>query len=88
MGYDDALPPGYLTAGSLLELLDRLKEKGSDKEALYKQYRLDAPADRERVEAVRKWVNSPSVGSTDVISVKEGDEEIEMHVSAIHTRTQ
>jgi hypothetical protein len=66
---DNALPPGYLTASSVLSMLDSLKEGDADVEEVYRRYRVDGEEGRKRVEGVRRWINSPSVGNTDVITV-------------------
>jgi hypothetical protein len=61
----------------LISLFDRLKAlpAGSDPSKLYKEYNMN----RETMEKLRRWVNSPSVTGNDEIKVVEGEEIIEMN---------
>ncbi|KIR96444.1 hypothetical protein L804_06279 [Cryptococcus deuterogattii 2001/935-1] len=69
-------PPGHLTFPFLASLLDSLKTlpPGSDPAPLYEKYGVD----REKVEELRKWVNSVSVEEEDIVRVEEGNEIREM----------
>lgn len=69
-------PPGHLTFPFLASLLDGLKTlpPGSDPAPLYKQYGVD----KEKIEELRKWVNSVSVEEEDIVRVEEGNEIREM----------
>lgn len=51
---------------------------------MYEQYGITRPADRERIDVLRRSINSPSVGERTVsITVEEGEEKIEMKVRAL-----
>jgi hypothetical protein len=67
--------------------LDQLKQADSSPEAVskvYEQYGITRPADRERIDVLRRSINSPSVGERTVsITVEEGEEKIEMKVRAL-----
>lgn len=69
-------PPGHLTFPFLASLLDSLKTlpPESDPAPLYEKYGVD----REKVEELRKWVNSVSVEEEDIVRVEEGNEIREM----------
>ncbi|AFR98996.1 hypothetical protein C343_06983 [Cryptococcus neoformans C23] len=69
-------PAGHLTFPFLASLLDGLKTlpPGSDPASLYKQYGVD----KEKMEELRKWVNSVSVEEEDIVRVEEGNEIREM----------
>ncbi|RXK38840.1 hypothetical protein M231_03896 [Tremella mesenterica] len=73
------LPPSTLTAQSLTSLLDEIKTLPSDAgslmkiERLYRQYGVD----KQTMERLRRWVNSPSVGKEHK-RVVEGEEIVEL----------
>ncbi|WVN90394.1 uncharacterized protein L203_105630 [Cryptococcus depauperatus CBS 7841] len=68
--------PGHLTLPVLVTLLDRLKAlpPGSDPSSLYKQFGME----KDKIEQVRRWVNSASVEEKDDVRVEEGNEIREM----------
>ena len=71
----DIPPPGFTNAHLLSQLLDELKSvrTQNDVNRLYNHYGLD----KEQMDVVRRWVNSPSVGDVNV-SYAEGGEVTEM----------
>ena len=67
-----APPPGHLTAPLLLSLLDRLKSMpgAADRRRVYAEYGMNEA----KMEEVRRWVNSPSVGPQVDVRVVDGEE--------------
>ncbi|ODN80811.1 hypothetical protein L202_02961 [Cryptococcus amylolentus CBS 6039] len=69
-------PPGHLTLPFLVNLLDKLKTlpPGADPTPIYKQFGVE----KEKMDVLRKWVNSVSVEDEDYVTVDEGNEVREM----------
>lgn len=74
-----APPAGYLATPILEALFDRLKSlpAGMDRKKVYDEFGVD----EKRMEEVRRWVNSPSVGGEVKVRMINGDEVREMRVS-------
>ncbi|WVQ83549.1 hypothetical protein IAT38_005690 [Cryptococcus sp. DSM 104549] len=70
-------PPGYLTFPFLESLLDQLKTlpPGADPSKVYKRFGVE----REKVDELRKWVNSVSISDEDTVWVEDGLEKREMN---------
>jgi len=82
-------PPGTTTMAAMTELLDTLKAlpPGTDPESWYRQLGLKS----EDMAAVRRWVNSPSVGDDETLHIKDGgnqmvEQTLEMKVSTSRDR--
>ena len=74
-----APPPGNLSISALEELLDRIKSlpAAADRASAYEEYGIKP----ERMEEIRIWVNSPSVGGEVEVRIVDGREIREMQVS-------
>ena len=74
-----APPPGNLSISALETLLDRIKSSptAADRARVYEEYEVKP----ERMEEIRRWVNSPSVGGEVEVRIVDGQEIREMQVS-------